>query len=111
MIRPITGAVSGVGVKFSQREKCPSTNIHVSTPSVEPSVSALITAALIGSTSEPNARNINSVVVVIRMTAIRGSLANMLWILSCSSAGEPPTHKVRPRGGGIDRDALILSAE
>ena len=42
-------------------------------PSVEPSVSALITAALIGSTTDPNARNINSIVVVSRTTSISGS--------------------------------------
>ena len=68
MISPMTGAVSGVAVKFSHREKCPSTKIHVKMPSVDPSVSALMTAALMGSTSDPNARNISSVVVVIRIT-------------------------------------------
>ena len=72
-------------------EPCPSTNIQVSTPIVDPSVSALINAALIGSTSEPKARNIRMVVVVISSSTISGSLANRLWMLSCSRAGVPPT--------------------
>jgi hypothetical protein len=50
----------------------------VSTPIVEPNVSALITAALIGNTTEPNARNIRIVVVTIRMVTINGSLSNRL---------------------------------
>ena len=43
----------------------PSTNIHVRMPIVDAKFSALINAALIGSTSEPNARNIRIVVVRI----------------------------------------------
>ena len=54
-------------------------------------MSALISAALIGNTSDPNARNIRIVVVVINSSTISGSLANRLWMLSCSSAGVPPT--------------------
>ena len=91
MIKPIIGAISGCGVKLSKCEKWPSTNIHVSTPIVEPRVSALISAALIGSTRDPNARNIRMVVVVISSTTINGSLPNRLWMLSCSRAGVPPT--------------------
>ncbi len=74
----MTGAVSGVAVKFSTPDPCPSTKIQVRMPIVDPSVSALITAALIGSTTEPNARNINSVVVVSRMTSIAGMFSNRL---------------------------------
>ena len=58
---------------------------------VEPSVSALISAALIGNTSEPNARNIRIVVVVINSSTISGSFEYRLWMLSCSNAGVPPT--------------------
>ena len=72
-------------------EPWPSTNIQVSTPIVEPNVSALIRAALIGSTSDPNARNIRIVVVVISSRTISGSFENNEWMLSCSSAGVPPT--------------------
>ena len=111
MISPITGAVSGVGVKFSHEAKWPSTKIHVKMPIVDPSVSALITVALIGSTSDPNARNINSVVVVNRMTNISGSLSKMPWMASCSSAGVPPTRTVRPLGAVMARNSLIFLAE
>ncbi len=60
-------------------------------PIVDPRVSALISAALIGSTSEPNARNIRTVVVEINSSTISGSLEYRLWMESCSSAGVPPT--------------------
>ena len=87
----ITTTISGVGVKFSTLEKCPSTKIQVRMPIVEPSVSALITAALIGNTTDPNARNINSMVAPSSRTSISGALSNRLWMLSCSRAGVPPT--------------------
>ena len=66
---------------------------------MDPSVSALITAALIGNTTDPNARNINSVVAVSKRTSISGALSNRLWMLSCSSAGVPPIQRSRPFGG------------
>jgi hypothetical protein len=62
-------------------------------------VSALITAALIGNTTDPKAKNIRIVVVMISSVTISGSFANRLWILSCSKAGVPPTDTVSPRGG------------
>src|SRR6516164_7719941 len=79
--------INGVGVKFSHVAKCPSTKIHVRMPMVDPSVSALITAALMGNTIDPKARNISSMVVVTRTTSISGALANKAWMLSCSRAG------------------------
>ncbi len=97
-------------MKFSQVAKWPSTKIHVKMPIVDPSVNALITVALIGSTSEPNARNINSVVVVNRMTNISGSLPNMPWMASCSSAGVPPTRTFNPFGAEMARNSLIFFA-
>ncbi|AUS49230.1 Uncharacterised protein [Mycobacterium tuberculosis] len=106
MISPITGAVSGVGVKFSHFEKCPSTNIHVRMPMVDPSVRALISVALIGSTTEPNAKNIKTIVVVSRMTTISGIFANRPWIESSSRAGVPPTKTVIPLGGVIARSSV-----
>ena len=106
----IRTTINGVGVKFSQLEKCPSTKIQVRMPSVEPRVSALITAALIGSTTDPNARNINSIVVLSSTTNISGALSNKLWMLSCSSAGTPPTRTVSPLGGDIDRSSVIFLA-
>ncbi|CAM4438801.1 hypothetical protein MYBA111488_20505 [Mycobacterium basiliense] len=106
----MTGAVSGVAVKFSTPDPCPSTNIHVKMPMVDPSVSALITAALIGSTTEPNARNISNVVVVSRMTSMAGMLSNRLWIESCSSAGVPPTYMSIPLGGVIARSSSSFFA-
>ena len=45
-------------------------------PIVDPSVSALITAALIGNTTDPNARNINSMVAPSSSTSISGALSN-----------------------------------
>jgi len=90
--------INGAGVKFSRLAKCPSTKIQVRMPSVDPSVSALITAALIGSTTDPNARNISSIVVLSSTTAISGALSDKLWMLSCSSAGTPPTRTVSPLG-------------
>ena len=75
---------------------------------VEPRVSALISAALMGSTSDPNARNIRIVVVVINSSTISGSFANRLWILSCSRAGVPPTYNVTPFGGVIERNSPIF---
>ena len=50
------------------------------------------------------------VVVVISSTTISGSLSNRLWMLSCSSAGVPPTDTVSPRGGGMARSSSIFSA-
>ncbi len=102
--------MSGVGVKFSHVEKCPSTKIHVRMPSVDPSVSALITVALIGNTTDPNARNINSMVALSNRTSIRGALSNKLWMLSCSRAGVPPTRRLRPFGGLIARSSPIFLA-
>ncbi|VAZ58217.1 hypothetical protein LAUMK7_00627 [Mycobacterium kansasii] len=106
----ITGAVNGVAVKFSNPEPCPSTNIHVRIPMVDPSVSALITAALIGSTTDPKARNISSVVAVSKMTSIAGMLSNRLWMESCSSAGVPPTYTSSPLGGVIARSSCSFLA-
>ena len=77
---------------------------------VEPSVSALIRAALIGSTRDPNARNIRIVVVVISSSTINGSLANRLWMLSCSSAGVPPTYSDSPLVGVMARRSSIREA-
>ncbi len=77
-------------------------------PIVDPSVSALINAALIGSTMEPNARNIRTVVVTISTSTISGSLSNRLWMLSCSSAGVPPTDIWTPRGGWMERSSSIF---
>ena len=57
-----TGEVSGPGVNPSMLAPCPSTKIHVRMPRVAPSPSRFISAALIGSTSEPNARNMRIVV-------------------------------------------------
>ena len=57
---------------------------------VDPSVSALITAALTGNTTDPNARNISSMVAPSKRTSISGALSNRLWMLSCSRAGVPP---------------------
>ena len=102
--------ISGVGVKLSCFAKCPSTKIHVRMPIVEPSVSALITAALMGSTTDPNARNINSMVVPMRTTSINPALSNKAWMLSCSSAGVPPTRSVRPLGGLMARSSSIFLA-
>ncbi len=110
MIRPITGAVNGVGVKFRKLDPCPSTKIQVRMPSVDPRVSALITAALIGSTTDPNTRNINSVVVVSRMTIISGNLWNSDEMESCSSAGTPPTDSDTPWGSGMARNSSIFLA-
>ncbi|CAG6890668.1 hypothetical protein PICSAR240_03009 [Mycobacterium avium subsp. paratuberculosis] len=45
---------------------------------VEPSVSALINTALIGSTTDPNARNISSSVAPSSSTSINGALSNRL---------------------------------
>ena len=73
---------------------------------VDPSVSALISAALIGSTNDPNARNIRIVVVVIRISTISGTLSSRLWILSCSSAGVPPTQMVYALGR-LDRAQIF----
>ena len=102
--------MSGVGVKFRNFEKCPSTKIQVKIPIVEPRVNALITAALIGSTTDPNAKNINSIVVVSRTTNISGALSNKLWMLSCSRAGTPPISRLNPLGGVIDRSSTIFLA-
>src|ERR1700760_2312462 len=102
--------ISGVGVKLSHDAKGPSTKIHVRMPMVDPSVSALITAALIGNTIDPKARNINSIVVVTRTTSISGALANKAWMLSCSRAGVPPTQTERPLGGVMDRSSSIFLA-
>ncbi len=87
----ITTTISGVGVKFRTPDKCPSTKIQVRMPIVEPSVSALISTALTGSTTDPKARNISSSVAPSNSTSISGALSNRLWMLSCSSAGVPPT--------------------
>ncbi|CNK54013.1 Uncharacterised protein [Mycobacterium tuberculosis] len=74
----MTTTISGVGVKFRYVAKCPSTKIHVRMPRVDPIVSTLITAALIGNTNDPNARNISSMVVLISTTAISGALSTRL---------------------------------
>lgn len=79
-------------------------------PIVEPRVNALINAALIGNTTDPNARNIRIVVVTISTVTISGSLSNRLWMLSCSKAGVPPTDSVMPRGGLMARSSSIFSA-
>ncbi|PQM46107.1 hypothetical protein C1Y40_03728 [Mycobacterium talmoniae] len=102
--------INGVGVKFSKPAPCPSTKIHVKMPIVDPSVNALITDALSGSTTDPNARNINSVVVVSMITSISGPCADRAWMLSCSSAGVPPTSRRSPLGAGIARRSLIFWA-
>ncbi|SLI24494.1 Uncharacterised protein [Mycobacteroides abscessus subsp. abscessus] len=91
MISTSTGDMIGCGVKFSRPDPCPSTKIQVRMPSVEPRPSALIKAALIGSTSEPKVRNISSVVTNSTSAIINGmrsSRASMLsfWIVGC-----PPT--------------------
>ncbi|SHW70670.1 Uncharacterised protein [Mycobacteroides abscessus subsp. abscessus] len=109
MISTMTGAVSGVGVKFSHFEKWPSTNIHVRMPIVEPRPRALMTAALMGSTSEPNARNIRIVVTLIKTTITKGSLSKTVSMESCSSAGVPPTYIVTPLGTGISRSCLTFA--
>ena len=70
--------MSGVAVKLSKLEPWPSTKIHVKMPSVDPSVSALITVALMGNTIDPNARNIRSVVVDIRISSMSGMCSKML---------------------------------
>ncbi len=79
-------------------------------PIVEPSVSALINAALMGSTTDPNARNISTVVVMTRTVTISGSLENRLWIESCSSAGVPPTNTWMPCGGCSARRSAMFRA-
>ena len=79
-------------------------------PRVDPSVSALMTAALIGRTTEPNARNISSRVVLNSRVSINGALANRLWIESCSKAGVPPTSTLTPLGGVIERSSPIFWA-
>ena len=84
-------------------------NIHVSTPSVEQSVSAFISAALIGSTSDPNARNIRIVVMDTAMRIICGSFAEIVATLSCSSAGVPPTNRFRSCGFGIALSASTFA--
>ena len=57
-----TGEVSGPGVKPSRLAPWPSTKIQVRMPSVAPSPSMFMRAALIGSTRDPNARNMRIVV-------------------------------------------------
>lgn len=85
-------------------------NIHVKMPMVEPRVSALINAALTGSTIDPNARNISTVVVMTRIVTMSGSRENRLWIESCSSAGVPPTYTEIPRGGCSARSSSTFCA-
>ena len=73
-------------------------------------MSALINAALIGSTNEPNARNIRMVVVMINSSTISGNFENRLWMLSCSNAGVPPAYNCTPLGGVMDRNSVIFLA-
>lgn len=65
-------------MKFSHVEKWPSTKIHVRIPRVDPRVSALINAALIGNTTDPNARNISNRLALSNRTSINGPLSNRL---------------------------------
>ena len=46
--------------------------------------------------------------VVISSSTINGSLENRLWMLSCSSAGVPPTYSCSPLGGTIARNSVIF---
>ena len=48
------------------------------------------------------------VVVMINSSTISGSLEKRLWMLSCSSAGVPPTYSDTPLGGTISRSSLIF---
>ncbi len=98
-----TGEVIGPGVKPSASAPWPSMKIHVRMPSVEPRPSALISTALMGSTIEPNARNISSVVTIRTEATIRGRLSSSALMLSCSIAGVPPTRTWTPSGTGIER--------
>ena len=93
----------GPGVKFNRPEPCPSMKIQVKIPSVEPSPSALINAALMGRTSEPNVKNISKVVSRMTDTTISGRRSSNASTLSCSMAGVPPTSTVVPSGQSADR--------
>ncbi len=97
-----TGEVSGPGVKPSSPDRCPSTKIHVRMPSVAPRPSMFMMAALIGSTSDPNARNMSSVVATRTYRTNHGSPAIRASTESFSMAGLPPTNTSVPAGMGKD---------
>ena len=95
-----TGEVSGPGVKPSRSARCPSTKIHVRIPSVAPRPSRFMIAALMGSTSEPNARNIRIVVATSTYNTNHGSPSTSASTESDSMAGFPPTWTSVPAGIG-----------
>ena len=60
----------------------------------------LITTALIGSSTEPNARNISTSVAATRMPIISGTLSTTDFALSTTEAEKPPTSTWVCRRGG-----------
>ncbi len=109
MISTSTAANIGPGVKFAMSEPWPSTKIHVRMPRVAPRPSAVISAALIGRISDPNARNISRPVISTSSTVISGSLLISASIESWVRVGVPATHICRPLVS-MARRSLMASA-
>ena len=65
-------------------------------PRVDPSPSAETSAALMGNTTEPNARNMSRLVTRISSATIRGRSSRSALIESCVRAGVPATYMLRP---------------
>ena len=107
MIRPIIGAIRGCGCSSTARavpalDEHPRQDAHRGS-----SVRALINAALIGSTSDPNARNIR-MVVVIRSPTISGSFVEQRVDAVLGQAWVPPTYIVTPRSLASARSSSIF---
>ncbi|CAM4449049.1 hypothetical protein NONI108955_29420 [Nocardia ninae] len=103
MMTTSTGEVIGCGVKFSSVAPWPSMKIQVRIPRVEPRPSALIKAALIGSTSDPKVRNISTVVTSTTRVTIHGIRERRVSTLSFCRAGIPPTSIRTESGCGRSR--------
>ena len=105
-----TGEVSGPAVNPSNPDRCPSTKIQVRMPRVAPRPSRFMIAALIGSTSDPNARNMRSVVASRTYSTNHGRPSTRASTESRSMAGLPPTYTSVSAGIGKDCRYSTVSA-
>ena len=78
---------------------------------VAPRPRTVMSTALIGSTSDPNVRNISIVTMNTTSTAISGSLSMSALIESCSIAGVPPIMTVAPSGTSMLRRKSMAGFE
>ena len=102
----LVGSRKPVEVKPSRSARCPSWKIQTTTPNDAPIEMTFISIALIGSTTEPKARNSSrNVIAPAISSAIQGSRSPRLSSWSRSAAGRPPTSTSAPAGAGSSRIA------